>query len=116
LKGFTGNNEWTKVTYQFSTGGNDGAIVECRLNLDGKAKGRAWFDDMSLELIKEEKISTSLKLMLPGVLNPCLFIFMASSIEHLGRCIYGGIWSKWLKTANSGTNRETRILHGRKKE
>ncbi|NMC39129.1 MAG: alpha-L-arabinofuranosidase [Bacteroidales bacterium] len=97
LKGYTGDNEWTKVTYQFSTGGNDGATIECRLNLDGKAKGRVWFDDMSLELVKEEKISTSLKIDVTKRSEPMPVYIYGQFIEHLGRCIYGGIWSEMVE-------------------
>ncbi len=97
LKGFTGDNEWTKVTYQFSTGGNDGATIECRLNLDGKAKGRVWFDDMSLELLKEEKINTSLNIDVTKRSEPMPVYIYGQFIEHLGRCIYGGIWSEMVE-------------------
>lgn len=92
--GFTGDNEWTKVEIKFSTGDNDCATIECCLNLDAKAKGRAWFDDMSLELLSEEKINTSLEIDVAKRSEPMPVYIYGQFIEHLGRCIYGGIWSE----------------------
>jgi len=93
-KGFAGNNEWTRVAYEFSTGGNDCTVLQCMLNVDGKAKGRVWFDDMKFTLVSEEKINTSVTINLAKKSEPMPVYIYGQFIEHLGRCIYGGIWSE----------------------
>jgi alpha-L-arabinofuranosidase len=93
-RGFTGDNEWTRVAYEFSTGGNDCTVLECLLNIDGKARGRVWFDDMKFTLISEEKIKTAVTIDLTKKYEPMPVYIYGQFIEHLGRCIYGGIWSE----------------------
>ena len=61
-KGFTGTNDWTQVSYEFETGNNDCAIIACVLDIEKTAKGRAWFDNMNMELISSEKIVTDIKI------------------------------------------------------
>lgn len=95
-KGLTGDNDWTRIDYEFSTGGNDCATIECLLNVDGEAKGRAWFDDMSLKLISSEKIMTSLNIDVSKKKEPMPVYIYGQFIEHLGRCIYGGIWAEMI--------------------
>jgi alpha-L-arabinofuranosidase len=93
-KGFTGDNEWTRVAYEFNTGGKDCTVLQCLLNVDGKAKGRAWFDDMKFTLVSEEKINTAVNIDLTKESEQMPVYIYGQFIEHLGRCIYGGIWSE----------------------
>ena len=77
--GFTGTNDWTLVSYEFETGNNDCVTISCVFDTEKSAKGRAWFDNMNLELISSEKVATRYKkLILLSGLNRCLFIFMDS--------------------------------------
>jgi alpha-N-arabinofuranosidase len=96
-KGFTGTNDWTLVNYEFETGKNDCVTVSCLLGIDRNAKGRAWFDNMSLELISSEKISTGIKINTTVRSEPMPVYIYGQFIEHLGRCIYGGIWAEMIE-------------------
>lgn len=94
--GLTGTNDWTKIEFVFRTGNDDSSVLSCLLGIDGPASGRAWFDDMTLELISSEKISTSANIDLADKKEPMSEYIYGQFIEHLGRCIYGGIWAEML--------------------
>jgi len=96
-KGFTGTNDWTMVSYEFETGNNDCVTIACLLDVERNAKGRAWFDDMNLELISSEKIATDIKINTNIKAEPMPVYIYGQFIEHLGRCIYGGIWAEMLE-------------------
>ncbi len=95
--GLTGTNGWTKIEFDFETGNDDSSVLSCLLNVNGPASGRAWFDDMSLELISSEKIKPSIKIDLSDKKEPMSEYIYGQFIEHLGRCIYGGIWAEMLE-------------------
>ena len=65
-QGLTGTNDWTQVSYEFETGNNDCALIACVLDVEKMAKGRAWFDNMKMEYISSEKISTSPEMLMSG--------------------------------------------------
>lgn len=94
---FEGNRDWTCVTGEVKTEGNDCAVVECVLGTEGRAKGKVWFDDMSFEWVSSEEIETVVSVN-PQVkkeeMSPYIY---GQFIEHLGRCIYGGIWAEMLE-------------------
>jgi alpha-N-arabinofuranosidase len=94
---FKGTNDWTQVEYVFETGDNDAAIVSCIFGLDGRATGRAWFDDMKFEIISEEKFNTSFTINIEETGEPISKYIYGQFIEHLGRCIYGGIWAEMIR-------------------
>ena len=93
---FTGTNDWTEIEYIFKTGGDDAATVSCVLSLDGRASGRVWFDDMSFELLSEEKYETALIIDTDEKAEPLSEYVYGQFIEHLGKCIYGGIWAEMI--------------------
>ncbi|MGE5349792.1 MAG: alpha-L-arabinofuranosidase C-terminal domain-containing protein [Actinomycetota bacterium] len=95
--GLTGTNDWTKIEFVFSTGNDDSSVLSCLLGLDGPASGRAWFDDMTLELVSSEKFSTAVTIDVADVKEPMSEYIYGQFIEHLGRCIYGGIWAEMLE-------------------
>ena len=96
-KGFTGTNDWTQVNYEFDTGNNDCATIACVLDVDGNSKGRVWFDDMGLELISSEKIMTNVSVNIQNKSENMPVYIYGQFIEHLGRCIYGGIWAEMIE-------------------
>lgn len=116
--GFKGTNDWQKVVYDFQTGNNDCVTIGCLLDIEREAKGRAWFDDMSLELISSEKISTAVNIDTKSVSEPMPVYIYGQFIEHLGRCIYGGIWAEMLEDRKfwytPGTNESPWKLSGDK--
>jgi alpha-N-arabinofuranosidase len=95
--GLTGTNGWTKIEFDFETGNDDSSVLSCLLNVNGSASGRAWFDDMSLKLISSEKIKPSVKIDLSDKKERMSEYIYGQFIEHLGRCIYGGIWAEMLE-------------------
>ena len=95
--GLTGTNDWKIVNYEFETGNNDCVIIACVLDIDGNAKGRAWFDNMRMELISSEKISTNVTIDTGNKSEPMPVYIYGQFIEHLGRCIYGGIWAEMIE-------------------
>jgi alpha-L-arabinofuranosidase len=95
--GFSGTNDWTQVDYEFETGENDCAIIACLLDIEKDAKGRVWFDNMDLELISSEKINTGFSVNTDIKAEPMPIYIYGQFIEHLGRCIYGGIWAEMLE-------------------
>jgi alpha-N-arabinofuranosidase len=96
-KGFTGTNDWTLVTYEFETGNNDCVTLACVLDDERNAKGRAWFDDMKMELLSSDKIVTDIKINTLVKAEPMPVYIYGQFIEHLGRCIYGGIWAEMIE-------------------
>ena len=96
-KAFTGTNDWTEVNYEFETGNNDCVTIACVLDLERNGKGRVWFDDMNMELISSEKIATSVKINTEVKAELMPVYIYGQFIEHLGRCIYGGIWAEMLE-------------------
>ncbi len=96
-KGFTGTTDWTKVDYEFGTGNNDCVTIACVLEVESNAKGRAWFDNMSMELISSENIETKIVINTSNKSEPMPVYIYGQFIEHLGRCIYGGIWAEMIE-------------------
>lgn len=96
-KGFTGTNDWTLVNYELETVENDCTVIDCMLDIEKNAKGRVWFDDMNLELISSEKISTDIQINSAVKAEPMPVYIYGQFIEHLGRCIYGGIWAEMIE-------------------
>ncbi len=96
-RGFKGTNDWQMLEYVFNTGANDAATVSCVLSLDGRASGRVWFDDMKFELLSEEKFRTHITIDTESRSEPISEYIYGQFIEHLGRCIYGGIWAEMIE-------------------
>ena len=61
------------------------------------ASGRVWFDDLKLELISSEVIKTAVKIDITQTKEPMSEYIYGQFIEHLGKCIYGGIWAEMLE-------------------
>jgi alpha-N-arabinofuranosidase len=96
-QGFTGTNDWTLVNYEFETGNNDCVTIACVLNIDKTSKGRAWFDNMNIEYISSENIATDIQINTSVKSEPMPAYVYGQFIEHLGKCIYGGIWAEMLE-------------------
>ncbi|MDT8402317.1 MAG: alpha-L-arabinofuranosidase C-terminal domain-containing protein [Bacteroidales bacterium] len=94
---YKGSNDWQKIEYVFETGDNDAAIVSCMFSLDGSATGRVWFDDLKFELLSEEKFKPSVIIDVDSRGEPLSEYIYGQFIEHLGHCIYGGIWAEMIK-------------------
>ena len=94
----TGTQDWTKVEVEFDAGPNDALEVSCLFGGWGKATGKAWFDDIELTRLSGKELGQ------PKVVidtektgKPISKYIYGQFIEHLGRCIYQGIWAEMLE-------------------
>jgi len=93
----TGTQDWTRVELIFDTGGNDAVQVNCLLGGWGKAAGTAWFDDIELECLASKSLKPRVAADVSKTLPPISKYIYSQFIEHLGRCIYQGIWAEILE-------------------
>ncbi len=96
-KPLTGTNDWTKVECEFDTGSMDGVQVNCLFGGWGLATGKAWYDDVNFELLSKIKIDPDAVIDVSKKRQPISKYIYGQFIEHLGRCIYGGIWAEMLE-------------------
>jgi alpha-N-arabinofuranosidase len=92
-----GTRDWTRLEVVFDTGANDGVSVNCLFGGWGRATGTAWFDDLALELISARKVSPKAEINAKVTFAPISKYIYGQFIEHLGRCIYQGIWAEMLE-------------------
>jgi len=93
----TGTKDWTQVQVLFDTGKADSAQVNCLLGGWGLATGRAWYDDVRLELVSAKDFKPAVTIDATKTGEPISKYIYGQFIEHLGRCIYGGIWAEMLE-------------------
>ncbi|HOQ05489.1 MAG TPA: alpha-L-arabinofuranosidase C-terminal domain-containing protein [Anaerohalosphaeraceae bacterium] len=101
-RALTGTNDWTRLQCEFDIAGINQIMINCLFGGWGQAAGRAWFDDISLELLQEKKpssetITMSIQIDPSKPSEPISKYIYGQFIEHLGRCIYGGIWAEMLE-------------------
>lgn len=101
-RALTGTNDWTRLQCEFDVVGINELMINCLFGGWGQASGTAWFDDIWLELIQEKKpasetIQTSIQIDAAKPSEPISKYIYGQFIEHLGRCIYGGIWAEMLE-------------------
>jgi len=94
IKPITGTSGWQKVEFEFDSKGDDSGLVECILGAGGSASGKVWFDDLRLELISSRKLSPAISIDINKRSEPISDYIYGQFIEHLGKCIYGGIWAE----------------------
>lgn len=94
----TDTKDWTRVETEFDSGDLTAVQLNCLLGGWGQATGRAWFDDVSLEkLAQREPPAPRITIDAGQVGAPLSSNVYSQFIEHLGRCIYGGIWAEMLE-------------------
>ncbi len=94
----TGTKDWTKVEVEFDAGANDALEISCLFGGWGLSTGRAWFDDVRLDLVKARELGEPAVVIDAGrVRAPLSKYVYGQFIEHLGRCIYQGIWAEMLE-------------------
>jgi alpha-N-arabinofuranosidase len=96
-KAITGTQDWTRVELLFDSGANDAFSLNCLMGGRGKSKGTAWFDDVQLELLSSRRLEPRVTVETAKALPPMSKYVYGQFIEHLGRCIYQGIWSEMLE-------------------
>jgi len=104
----TGTREWAQVGITFDTAGQDSMIVAATMGgargargsrgADvGATQGKAWFDDLNLELVSARKLEPTVTIDASKTRAPMPDLIYGQFIEHLGRCIYGGIWAEMIE-------------------
>lgn len=93
-KVYTGNTPWTYVEIFFDTEGDDSAFIECVLGKESQAKGRVYFDEIYLERMSSKTLLPEATIDIQKTLPPMNDYIYGQFIEHMGKCIYGGIWAE----------------------
>jgi alpha-N-arabinofuranosidase len=93
----TGTKDWTKVEAVFDTDGVDQVQVNCLFGGWGLATGKAWYDDVRLEKLATQALEPKIAIDARQTGEPISKYIYGQFIEHLGRCIYGGIWAEMLE-------------------
>ena len=90
-----GTKDWTKVEVEFDAGANDAVEVMCLLGGRSGAGGTAYYDDIELIRLSGQDLSrpeVEIEVAVTG--KPMSKYIYGQFIEHLGRCIYQGIWAE----------------------
>lgn len=97
-RALVGTNDWTRVEVEFEAGDQDAVQVNCLFGGWGLATGRAWYDDIAIEQIsKPAPPQPRIAIDATKTGEPISPYIYGQFIEHLGRCIYGGIWAEMLE-------------------
>jgi alpha-N-arabinofuranosidase len=96
-RSLTGTQDWTEVEFSFDTESSDAIQVNCLFGGWGNATGQAWFDDIKLELLSTQELKPTVTIDAGKTGAPISKYIYGQFIEHLGRCIYGGIWAEMLE-------------------
>ncbi len=92
-----GTHDWTKVQVEFDSDGLDAVQVNCLFGGWGLATGKAWYDDVRLEKLSTANWEPRISIDAKRTGEPISKYIYGQFIEHLGRCIYGGIWAEMLE-------------------
>ena len=94
----TGTEDWTRVEAEFDAGANDALSVTCLFGGWGQAMGKAWFDDIELVRLSGRQLGQpKITIDAEKTGQPMSKYIYGQFIEHLGRCIYQGIWAEMLE-------------------
>lgn len=93
----TGTKDWTRVELIFDSRATASLQINCLLGGWGLSTGKAWFDDLKLELLSTKTTNPAVQIDVTETKEPISKYIYGQFIEHLGRCIYGGIWAEMLE-------------------
>ena len=93
----TGTRDWTEVSLEFDSGGNDAVQINCLFGGWGRSRGTAWFDDVRMERLSARDLKPAATIDASARRAPMSKYIYGQFIEHLGRCIYGGIWAEMIE-------------------
>lgn len=106
-KKISGTQDWSRAEIAFDTEGEDSAIIVATLGARAPRTnsgtdapidaGKAWFDDMKLELLSARVLAPTITIDVAKTREPMPDLIYGQFIEHLGRSIYGGIWAEMLE-------------------
>lgn len=93
----TGDSGWTDVSVVFRSGARSSVQINCLFGGWGQSRGRAYYDDIVLERIDMKDFPGPVTVDVTKEREPISPYIYGQFIEHLGRCIYGGIWAEMLE-------------------
>ncbi|MCA9297717.1 MAG: hypothetical protein KDA28_01545, partial [Phycisphaerales bacterium] len=96
-RALTGTTDWTPVETLFHTGDRSEVMVICLFGGWGQSRGRAWYRDIHLEEIDLANARPEIVIDANVERDPMSELIYGQFIEHMGRCIYGGIWAEMLE-------------------
>jgi alpha-N-arabinofuranosidase len=97
-KAIVGSSDWTRVELTFETAEDDAVQINCLFGGWGQSTGKAWFDDLQLVRLRAAELAQpQIVIDATKVGEPISPLVYGQFIEHLGRCIYGGIWAEMLE-------------------
>jgi alpha-N-arabinofuranosidase len=96
-KPVVGTQDWTRVELAIDTEANDALQINGLFGGWGRATGMAWFDDVRLELLSSKPMNPTAAIDAAKTGAPISKYIYGQFIEHLGRCIYQGIWAEMLE-------------------
>lgn len=96
-RAISGTADWLQVWTEFETDDLEEIQINCLFGGWGQAMGQAWFDDITLERIEKASIAPHARIDAEQTGAPISKYIYGQFIEHLGRCIYGGIWAEMLE-------------------
>lgn len=96
-KPVTGNSDWTEVSVIFNSGTRDSVMVNALLGGWGQSTGTAYYKDIKLEPIGEQAQLNPIEIDAAALRPEMSELIYSQFIEHMGRCIYGGIWAEMLE-------------------
>ncbi len=92
-----GTSDWTCVESIVRAGGRESITVNCLFGGWGRSTGTATYDDIRLEELDLSNFKPEVVIRAHRERAPIHPFIYGQFIEHLGRCIYGGIWSEMLE-------------------
>ncbi|MFM7321652.1 MAG: hypothetical protein ACKO5K_09035, partial [Armatimonadota bacterium] len=93
----TRTSDWTRRTLRFDSGADDAVQINCILGWFGRCAGSAWFSDLALTRVSGRTLAPQATIGGPLQVDPISPYIYSQFIEHLGRCIQGGIWAEMLE-------------------
>ena len=93
----TGDSDWTHVESIVRVGSRDSITVNCLFGGWGQSTGTAYYDDVRLDEVDMGDVEPAVTIHAQRAGVPIDTFIYGQFIEHLGRCIYGGIWAEMLE-------------------
>lgn len=91
-----GTTDWTPLSFEFDSEGDDSFMLECVLGKRGEAKGTVYFDQLKLEELSAKELKPQISIDLSQQSEPMSTLLYGQFMEHMGRSIYGGVWAELL--------------------
>tara|TARA_Y100001933_G_scaffold164199_1_gene162479 strand:- start:239 stop:2353 length:2115 start_codon:yes stop_codon:yes gene_type:complete len=93
----TGTSPWTEVSTIFRSGDRREITAICLFGGWGQSTGQAWYRNIRLEKIDLSGIEPVVSIDAAAVRPEMDEFIYGQFIEHMGRCINGGIWAEMLE-------------------